>query len=64
MEFPSYFPDSALNDFWLFPKIKSALKGRRFLDSEYIQKKYDDGTESYSTTGVLNMSATVAALLG
>jgi hypothetical protein len=23
-------PDMAPNDFWLFPKIKSALKGRRF----------------------------------
>jgi hypothetical protein len=25
MEHPSYSPDLALNDFWLFPKIKSAL---------------------------------------
>jgi hypothetical protein len=27
MEHPSYSPDLVLNDFWLFPKIKSALKG-------------------------------------
>jgi len=27
------------NDFWLFPKIKSALNGRRFQDIEDIQKK-------------------------
>jgi hypothetical protein len=26
----------ALNDFWLFPKIKSALEGWRFQDSEDI----------------------------
>jgi hypothetical protein len=34
MEHPTYSPDLALNDFWLFPKIKSALKGRRFQDTE------------------------------
>jgi hypothetical protein len=28
----------ALNDFWLFPEIKSALKGQRFWDIEDIQK--------------------------
>jgi len=27
LEHPPYFPDLAPNDFWLFPKIKSALKG-------------------------------------
>jgi hypothetical protein len=27
MEHPPCFPDLALNDFWLFPKIKSTLKG-------------------------------------
>jgi histone-lysine N-methyltransferase SETMAR len=30
MGHPPYSPDLASNDFWLFPKIKSALKGRRF----------------------------------
>jgi hypothetical protein len=28
-----------LNDFWLFPEIKSALKGQIFQDIEDIQKK-------------------------
>jgi hypothetical protein len=28
----------AQNDFWLFPEIKFALKGRRFQDTEYTQK--------------------------
>jgi hypothetical protein len=32
-------PDLAPNDFRLFSKIKSALKGRRFHDIEDIQKK-------------------------
>jgi hypothetical protein len=37
MEHPPCFSDLAPNDFWLFPKIKSALKGR-FQDTEDIQK--------------------------
>jgi hypothetical protein len=35
---PPYYPDFAPNDFWLFPKIKSALNERRFQDTEDIQK--------------------------
>jgi hypothetical protein len=38
MEHPPYSSDMALNDSWLFPKIKSALKGCRFQDTEDIQK--------------------------
>jgi len=37
---------------------------RRFQDIEDIHKKCDNGTESYSTTGVLIMFPTVAASLG
>jgi hypothetical protein len=33
-EYPPYSPNMALNDFWLFPKIKPNLKGRRFQDAE------------------------------
>jgi hypothetical protein len=62
MERPTCSPDSAPNDFWLFLKINSALKGRRCQDIEDI-KKCDDGTVSYSTTGVPEMSLTVAASL-
>jgi hypothetical protein len=39
MEHPPHSPDLALNDFWLFPRIKSALKGQKFQDVEGIQKK-------------------------
>jgi histone-lysine N-methyltransferase SETMAR len=39
MQHLSYSPDLAPNDFWLFPEIKSALKGRKFQDVEDIQKK-------------------------
>jgi hypothetical protein len=38
IEDPPCSPDLAPNDFWLFPEIKSALKGRRFQDIEDIQK--------------------------
>jgi hypothetical protein len=45
-------PDFALNDFWLFLKIKSALKGQRFQDTKDIppppKKKSGRGTESHS----------------
>jgi hypothetical protein len=36
MEHPPCSLDLAPNDFWLFPKIKCALKGRRFQDIEDI----------------------------
>jgi hypothetical protein len=38
MEYPPYSPGLALNDFWLFPAVKSALKEQRFQDIEDIQK--------------------------
>jgi len=37
MEHPLYSRDLTPNDFRLFPKIKSALKGRRFQDVENIK---------------------------
>jgi hypothetical protein len=63
MDHPHHSPDLAPNDFWLFPKIKSALKGPRFQDNEDT-KKCDDGTESYSTAEVTKIFPTVAALFG
>jgi hypothetical protein len=44
-------------------KIKSALKGQIFQDTEDI-KKCDSNNENYSTTGVPKMFPTVAASLG
>ena len=34
---PPYSPDIASCDFWMFPKLKMALKGKRFDDIETIQ---------------------------
>jgi hypothetical protein len=38
MKHPPHSPDLVLNDFWLFPKIKSALRGLRVQDTEGIKK--------------------------
>jgi hypothetical protein len=37
MEYPSSSPDLDPDDVYLFPKIKSDLKGRRFQDTEVIK---------------------------
>jgi hypothetical protein len=39
MEHPFFSTDFAPIDFWLFPKINSALKGQRFKDNEDIPKE-------------------------
>jgi hypothetical protein len=38
MKHPPCSSDLVTNDFWLFPKMKSALKGRRFQDTEKQNK--------------------------
>ena len=45
MEHPPYSPDLAPCDFYLFPKIKSVLKGIHFLSVEDVKVK---------TTEILN----------
>ena len=35
---PTYSPDLAPCDFWLFPKLKSPLKGKRFKPVDEIQE--------------------------
>jgi hypothetical protein len=37
LDHPPYSPDLARCDFWLFPKLKTALKGHRFSDIADIQ---------------------------
>ena len=37
LEHPTYSPDLAPSDFFLFPKIKDILKGRRFDDIDDIR---------------------------
>jgi histone-lysine N-methyltransferase SETMAR len=37
LDHPPYLPDLAPCDFWLFPKLNTALKGHRFSDTADIQ---------------------------
>jgi hypothetical protein len=37
LDHPPYLPDLAACDFWLFPKLKTALKGHRFSDIADVQ---------------------------
>jgi hypothetical protein len=46
VEHPPHSHHLAPNDLWLFPKIKSALKGRRFQDTEDIQKNVTTALEA------------------
>jgi hypothetical protein len=42
MDHPPYSPELAPCDFWLFPKLKNAMKGQRIVDlsdSQYNVKK-------------------------
>jgi hypothetical protein len=64
MKHPPAYPDLIPTDFWLFPKIKSALKGRIFQDIYGIQRKCDDGTEIYSTTGVPKNVSNSCSIVG
>jgi len=59
---PPYSPALAPNIFWLFQKIKSALKGRKFQDAE--SKNVTTVLKSCSTEEVPNVFQTVAASLG
>jgi hypothetical protein len=34
MDHPPYTPDLAPADFWLFPELKSVIKGKHFSDFE------------------------------
>jgi hypothetical protein len=39
MEYSSHAPDLVPAEFYLFPRLKSALKGRRFFDATEIMEK-------------------------
>jgi histone-lysine N-methyltransferase SETMAR len=64
MEHLPHSPDLAPNDFWLFPKIKCALKGRRFQVTEDIQKNVTLVLKAILQQEFQKCFLTVAALLG
>ena len=46
LERPPYHPDHAVADFYLFPGLKSALKGRHFRDPADIINPYRTNVEN------------------
>ena len=61
---PPYSPDLALCDFWLFPKLKTMLKGRRFQSRKAIMEKNNGGAQEHSRRGVQEVFPKVAEALG
>jgi len=51
LEHPPYSPDLIPADFYLFPPLKSALKGRRFCDATDIIKNATEELKSFSKNG-------------
>jgi len=52
LELPPYSPDLAPCDF-LFPKIKSALKGTRYKSVDAVKTKVMELTNSYQNTSII-----------
>jgi hypothetical protein len=48
---PQYSPDLTAANFYLFPKMKSALKGRRFCDATDIIKNATEELKRLSHNG-------------
>jgi histone-lysine N-methyltransferase SETMAR len=55
LDHPPYSPDLALCNFWLFPKLKTTLKGHRFSDIASFQGHGNDHPEEHSRRGVPEM---------
>jgi hypothetical protein len=51
LEPPSYFPDLAPADFYMFPQPKTAFKGRRFCDATDIIKNGTEDLKKLSKNG-------------
>jgi hypothetical protein len=49
MDQPPYSPDIAPCDFWLFPRFKSALKGKRFAGIVSKGEYFEDDSIRYCT---------------
>jgi transposase len=56
MENPPYSPDLAQSDYYIFPKLKKHLRGRRFSSDEYlkeaVQKCFDDLSKEFFFEGI------------
>lgn len=61
---PPYSPDLAPADFFLFPKMKRLMKGKRFDNVEAITKKIAEGAEEHSGRRLPKGLSAVEAELG
>jgi histone-lysine N-methyltransferase SETMAR len=56
-EHPSYFPDLALSDFYLFPKLKLFLAGQRFSSNQEaitaVERYFADLTKNRYRDGIM-----------
>jgi transposase len=59
---PPYPPDLGPADFFLFPKLKSTLKGRCFYTFDKIQEKTEEGVVRYSERSVQKLAETLGAV--
>ena len=59
LEHPPYSPDLAPCDFYLFPKIKSVLKGTHFVSAEHVKQK-----RRRSSTALQNITCRIASNIG
>jgi hypothetical protein len=56
LEHPPYSPDLASTDVYLFPRLNSALKGRRFCDATDVVKNEKEELKRLSQNGFQNVS--------
>jgi hypothetical protein len=59
LEQSPYSPDLALADFYQFPQLKSALKGRRFCDAADIIKNATESLKGLHKMASRNISNTL-----
>ncbi|GBL53542.1 hypothetical protein AVEN_213485-1 [Araneus ventricosus] len=53
LEYPPYSPDLAPAEFYLFPRLKMKLKGRRFVDSDEVIENETKQLKDLSKNGFL-----------
>jgi hypothetical protein len=51
---PPHSPDLAPCDFWLFPELKTGLRGRRFATADDIKENAEAGVRAIKKKTILN----------
>jgi len=61
---PPYSPDLAPCDFWLFPKVKMTMKGKRFESIPGHRGSHDSATQDTHERGLAELLQKVARSMG